>query len=337
MSYEYIKNYNKAISTYPNANPINVLKSTNHNINKDDTIFKCDTTQMGYIKETNPYTQYMKEKAQLNIQYQKYMLEHNELQSSNNQPGQESPYNYVNLNENNENNYAPQSYIGITNIVKVDYAKGNGAIPSTSDVGILPTQGNKVSTTQTFISWLLNNNKNSTAYIANTTPQELAHYMFKAADNIQRVDADHLEYEIVNGKKQYILRDITNSKNVDKVNLDYQFENITPGDGVVTTTEATSLAIGIASDAETNVRKSILAQTHQEEAERTSSARTVKYDKNDPFREFIIKASELDGVQGLTEQELATAIEKVAIQKDGGLYFSYNKLQAYLQDKHNDQ
>lgn len=188
-------------------------------------------------------------------------------------------------------------------------------------IGQVQNEGNDVPIGNTFTAFLLNNNKGSTATIGNTTPQELARNFFTTADNIQEVIAPHLQGE--NG--QLIATNIDGSG---KTKLIEPFkQTYTNGNGVLNQAEIDDTAIAYAKEAKATTLKE---SKNSDEQKRDSAASTVNINKNDPYYEFFVKVAKLDGNEGVSETELAMAIEKISEKKGDGLYFNKENLSKFM-------
>lgn len=241
----------------------------------------------------------------------------------------DAQYAYVNNNTGGKGNIAPEVYTALTDVRAEVHENGSKNILFDNTAGILATKDNDVSTSQTFTAWLLNDNEKSTAFIGNTSAEQLADNMFEAMDNIKDVEAEKLEKNDDGSK--FILRNKNNPENSFEVNAKPFKSGLTPGNNVINSSEYGIFARAVASDSSIAAAKGEMGTAQGAENERISSASTVKINyKTDPYYQFMRAAGAADGASGITREELRAAIKEIATEKDGGIYFDKEKLNAFL-------
>lgn len=234
-------------------------------------------------------------------------------------------YNYVNKNATG-NSPVAQDYCLTT---QFNYTPLTGSTGQSYAVGQRDTNGNDVPIGNTFVAYLSNNNAKTTALIGNTTPEKLADNFFQTADNIQKGEALGI---VKDGNKLLATKtDGSGTQFIDGINMSLK---ITPNNGVLDKNE-----LGIAKEAYVNEAKALTAASKLkgvdgDAVERLSSASTVDIDADDPYNKFFEKVASLDGHAGVTKEELTKGIAAISEQtKDGGLLFTKEKLDKFLNDK----
>lgn len=209
------------------------------------------------------------------------------------------------------------------------------------DRGQVQTNGADVPIGNTFNAFLLNNNPATTAVIHNTTTRKLAHNIKETLDNIQLGDMPgvvRIEEGIGNYKRTGII-----APNVDNPSSTHLF-HIEPKkgiakDNIISQEEFTEgIICYIFAAKEFTMRNSLNAvDKDNDPLNRAKSAETVDLDSNDPCFKFFDKTSQIDGKPGMTEDELAQALDEIATKvgepdKDGNqtLYFDKEKLNNFL-------
>lgn len=241
----------------------------------------------------------------------------------NSQNTPDKQYDYVNNNANEKSPVADLYSIALDATYKESPTSKKSF--QRIAVGQLPIKGNDVPIGNTLIAYLTNNNQQSTAKIGNTTPEKLADNFFLSTDNIQKAGSPNVKRS-EDGTQ--VLAKNSDGSGKPKF-LEAIDSEIKPGDGVLSKYEIKVAQMAYALDAETLTAADKLNKVSGDSTARTTSASTVKLDKDDPYSAFMEKID--TDHKGVTKEKLAAGIEAISDKtKDGGLLFSKAKLNQFL-------
>lgn len=242
----------------------------------------------------------------------------------NSQNTPDKQYDYVNNNVNDKSPVAQIYSVSVEANYK-DTPTGKKDFQRIA-VGQQQIKGNDVPIGNTLIAYLTNNNAQATAKIGNTTPEKLADNFFQSADNIQKADSP--EAKRSEDKSQVLAKSADGNgkpKFIEAIDKD-----IKPGDGILNKYELKVTQMAYVLDAETLTAADKLNKVSGDSSARTTSASTVKMDKDDPYNAFMEKIDK--DHKGVTKEKLTAGIEAISDKtKDGGLLFSKAKLNQFLQ------